>query len=154
MSLRVCDLPLATMASHHTQESCGKESRWHIKIRIRPREELQPSIKSLWHLIEHNTDISSLFTQMLEQVPNSPPYDRNPTNGYQFRNWMDLLYAFNDQLSQGPVWLYGTPGQQGLIGFPFNALLVRYGKLTRPSGPTPIPVPVLSLWQFQAFVAL
>nr|CAD70424.1 related to phosphatidylserine decarboxylase 2 [Neurospora crassa] len=60
---------------------------------------------------------------MLQQIPNAPLYDKNPTGGPQFRNWTDLLCAFNDQLTQGPVWLYNTPGQQGLIGFPFNALL-------------------------------
>ncbi|KAJ4387027.1 hypothetical protein N0V85_007807 [Neurospora sp. IMI 360204] len=60
---------------------------------------------------------------MLQQVSNAPPYDKNLTGGPQFRNWMELLCAFNHQLSQGPVWLYDTPGQQGLIGFPFNALL-------------------------------
>ncbi|KAH7635385.1 phosphatidylserine decarboxylase-domain-containing protein [Sordaria sp. MPI-SDFR-AT-0083] len=60
---------------------------------------------------------------MLEQVPNAPPYDKSPTGGPRLRNWKDLLYAFNDQLARGPTWLYDTPGQQGLIGFPFNVLL-------------------------------
>ncbi|KAK3401422.1 phosphatidylserine decarboxylase-domain-containing protein [Sordaria brevicollis] len=60
---------------------------------------------------------------MIQQVPHTPPYDQTPFGGAQTRNWKDLLYAFNDQLSKGPIWLYDTPGQLGLIGFPFNALL-------------------------------
>ncbi|KAK3503288.1 Phophatidylserine decarboxylase-domain-containing protein [Neurospora crassa] len=86
-------------------------------------EKLHPSVNALWHLIEDNCEVRSLFTQMLQQIPNGPLYDKNPTGGPQFRNWMGLLCAFNNQLTQGPVWLYDTPGQQGLIGFPFNALL-------------------------------
>ncbi|KAK3492117.1 phosphatidylserine decarboxylase-domain-containing protein [Neurospora hispaniola] len=92
-------------------------------IPIIATEKLHPSVNALWHLIEDNREVRLLFTQMLQQIPNGPLYDKNPTGGPQFRNWMGLLCAFNNQLTQGPVWLYDTPGQQGLTGFPFNALL-------------------------------
>jgi phosphatidylserine decarboxylase len=35
-----------------------------------------------------------------------------------------MLLSFDYQLTQPPIWLYNTAGQQGLIGFPFNAFLV------------------------------
>ncbi|KAK3948374.1 phosphatidylserine decarboxylase-domain-containing protein [Pseudoneurospora amorphoporcata] len=95
----------------------------HRQKTLLSREELHDSVKGLWDLIEDNSEVRPLFTQMLQQVPSVPPYDESPTGGPRLRNWTELLCAFNDQLAQGPVWLYDTPGQQGLIGFPFNALL-------------------------------
>lgn len=122
------DLPPARTNVHHGHSP---------SIQRLSNTELHPSVKGLWNLIENNPEVHSLFTQMLQQVPNTPPYDKTPFGGAQARNWRDLLHAFNDQLSQGPVWLYDTPGQQGLIGFSFNVLLVRYRNLSLPVCPTP-----------------
>jgi phosphatidylserine decarboxylase len=86
--------------------------------------ELHPSIIKLWTLIDTNTEIRMLFSMMLEQVPLQPPYNENPAGGPEFKNWQEMLLTFDWQLTQGPLWLYNTAGQQGLIGFPFNAFLV------------------------------
>ena len=94
--------------------------------------ELNPSVNALWDLIDNNAEVRSLFTQMLQQVPDRPPYEKSPTGGPRLNNWQELLRAFSNQLTRGPAWLYNTPGQQGLIGFPFNAVLVRYRNVTAP----------------------
>jgi phosphatidylserine decarboxylase len=86
--------------------------------------QLHPSIQQFWTLIETNTEVRMLFSMMLEQVPIKPPYNKNPAGGQEFRDWKEMLTVFDYQLTQGPVWLYNTSGQQGLIGFPFNAFLV------------------------------
>ncbi|KAF4637160.1 hypothetical protein G7Y89_g904 [Cudoniella acicularis] len=87
------------------------------------RAELHKSIQALWLLIESNTKLRMLFNMMLEQVPTHPPYNKNPADGPEFKNWQEMLLTFDWQLTQGPLWLYNTAGEQGLIGFPFNAFL-------------------------------
>jgi len=99
------------------------------------REACHASIRQLWDLIEKHADVRMLFTLMLEQVPVTPPYNTNPAGGPEFRDWKEMLYAFDQQLSQGPIWLFDTEGQMGLIGFPFNAFLVT------PPLPFPSPLP-------------
>lgn len=89
------------------------------------KDEAHPSIQKFWNLIESNTQVRMLFSMMLEQVPNDPRYQTNPAGGAEFHSWEEMLRAFDYQLTQGPIWLYNTAGQQGLIGFPFNAFLVR-----------------------------
>jgi phosphatidylserine decarboxylase len=96
----------------------------HVRKHPKKPEDLHPSIKQLWALIETNTEVRMFFSMMLEQVPIQPPYNTNPAGGPEFRSWQELLLAFDFQLTSGPIWLYNTEGQQGLIGFPFNALLV------------------------------
>ncbi|KAL0467533.1 Phophatidylserine decarboxylase domain-containing protein [Neurospora intermedia] len=119
--------------SHHSKCQWLEQTTNHRQtIPIIATEKLHPSVNALWHLIEDNCEVRSLFTQMLQQIPNAPLYDKNSTGGPQFRKWMGLLCAFNDQLTEGPVWLYDTPGQQGLIGFPFNTLLNR--SMSTPAG--------------------
>ncbi|KAK1773121.1 phosphatidylserine decarboxylase-domain-containing protein [Copromyces sp. CBS 386.78] len=120
---RAYNVPSAKTYSQHSERTWPVTVSHRQKTPILSREELHDSVKGLWDLIEENSEVRSLFTQMLQQVPTAPPYDKSPTGGPRLRNWMELLCAFNDQLAQGPVWLYDTPGQQGLIGFPFNALL-------------------------------
>jgi len=95
----------------------------HVRKHPKKPEDLHPSIKQLWALIETNTEVRMFFSMMLEQVPIQPPYNTNPAGGPEFRSWQELLLAFDFQLTSGPIWLYNTEGQQGLIGFPFNALL-------------------------------
>ncbi|KAK3392534.1 phosphatidylserine decarboxylase-domain-containing protein [Sordaria brevicollis] len=61
---------------------------------------------------------------MLEEVPNVPPFDKNPKGGPQIRDWRQLLRAFNAQLERAPVWLVESEWQYKLVGFPFAALIV------------------------------
>lgn len=139
---RVYNVPSTKVDSHHSKCQWLEQTTNHRQtIPIIATEKLHPSVNALWHLIEDNCEVRSLFTQMLQQIPNAPLYDKNSTGGPQFRKWMGLLCAFNDQLTEGPVWLYDTPGQQGLIGFPFNTLLVRYRSLTSPTFSGLLPPP-------------
>lgn len=127
------EVPSAKTEPHLSQCTYLRQTVGYTqKAHIIPREEFHASVNALWNLIEDNPEVRSLFTKMLEQVPNAHPYDKSPTGGPRLRNWKDLLYAFNDQLARGPTWLYDTPGQQGLIGFPFNVLLVRYRNFAAP----------------------
>ncbi|KAK3935852.1 Phophatidylserine decarboxylase-domain-containing protein [Diplogelasinospora grovesii] len=101
-----------------------KKTLQHVRAKHRMTKDVcHDSIKQLWSLIEDNPDVRLLFTLMLEQVPIIPPYNENPAGGPEFRDWKELLCAFDHQLTQGPLFLYTTEGEKGLIGFPFNAFL-------------------------------
>lgn len=88
------------------------------------RAQLHKSVQALWLLIETDTQVRMLFNMMLEQVPTHAPYNTNPAGGPEFTSWKEMLLTFDWQLTQGPLWVYNTEGEQGLIGFPFNAFLV------------------------------
>ncbi|KAH6663062.1 phosphatidylserine decarboxylase [Halenospora varia] len=87
------------------------------------RAQLHKSVQALWLLIETDTQVRMLFNMMLEQVPTHAPYNTNPAGGPEFTSWKEMLLTFDWQLTQGPLWVYNTEGEQGLIGFPFNAFL-------------------------------
>ena len=102
-----------------------EETISHVRNNHRKeRAALHSSIQQFWTLIETSPDVRMMFSMMLEQVPLQYPYDGNPVGGPEFRNWEEMLLTFDYQLTRGPLWLDNTPGQQALVGFPFNALLV------------------------------
>ncbi|KAK2737725.1 hypothetical protein FQN55_000940 [Onygenales sp. PD_40] len=76
------------------------------------------------HLIENDTTLYMLANAMFDEIPTTPPYDRDPTSrGKQIRSYRTMLYLFNHLLSKVPEWFVedGTP--KDFIGFPFNAIL-------------------------------
>ena len=91
---------------------------------VKPKNKLHPTIQDLWDLIEHEPEVREYFTLMLEQVPTTPPFDKNPKGGPQFRDWKQLLRAFDYQIDKAPIWIADTENQFKLLGFPFTALLV------------------------------
>jgi phosphatidylserine decarboxylase len=94
------------------------------KVKSRPRAEWSPSILAFQRLIEGDSQVYMFFHMMFEQIPLKQPYLDDPTGNRQIRNYMEMLDCFNYLLTQGPLWIYNTEGQMGLIGFPFNAVLV------------------------------
>jgi len=95
------------------------------RVRDSPKTELaHPSVVALADFIECNPDVRALFNMMLQQVPQVPPYNQDPTGKWEIETVEELLLVFDEQLTRGPVWLYNTENQKGLIGFPFNAILV------------------------------
>lgn len=84
-----------------------------------PRALAHQSVIDLGVFIATNPDVRILFNLMLEQVP----YNQDPTGNSEIRSVDELLLVFDTLLGEGPEWLYTTQGQQGLIGFPLNAVL-------------------------------
>lgn len=58
------------------------------------------------------------------KIPNDIEYQTDPTGKRAIDDWEELLATMNLLLEQSPGWLYNTEGQKGLVGFPFNAILV------------------------------
>jgi len=78
---------------------------------------LHPVIAEFQGLIESNPEIFMLFSQMFEQVPRRPPYDRDPTGKRQVRDYRHLLQLLNTIMTHAPEF-----DRTGLVGCPINAV--------------------------------
>ncbi len=81
-------------------------------------EPLLPVIQEFKDLIEEDPDLYMLFNQMFEQVPQKPPFNKDPTGKPQVRDYRHMLELMNHILTQAPEF-----NKTGLVGFPINAIL-------------------------------
>jgi phosphatidylserine decarboxylase len=68
-------------------------------------------------LIESDPEIFMLFSQMFEQVPRRPPYDKDPTGKRQVRDYQHMLQLLNAIMTHAPQF-----DQTGLVGCPINTI--------------------------------
>ncbi|KAF7589933.1 hypothetical protein BBP40_003513 [Aspergillus hancockii] len=83
-------------------------------------------VETLRQLIENNSTLYMLAHSMFDEVPEKPPYDRDPTTlKKQVRNYKTMLYLFNTLLTEVPEYflLEDPDVPSGLIGFPFNIIV-------------------------------
>ncbi len=78
---------------------------------------LHPVIAELRDLIETDPEIFMLFSQMFEQVPRRPPYDRDPTGKPQVRDYRHMLQLLNGIMTHAPEY-----DRSGLVGCPINSI--------------------------------
>ena len=78
---------------------------------------LHPTIADFQDLIESDPEIFMLFSQMFEQVPKRPPYNRDPTGKPQVRDYLHMLQLLNTIMTQAPEF-----DQTGLVGCPINTI--------------------------------
>jgi phosphatidylserine decarboxylase len=78
---------------------------------------LHPTIADLKDLIETDPEIFMLFSQMFEQVPKRPPYDRDPTGKPQVRDYLQMLQLLNTIMTHAPEF-----DETGLVGCPINTI--------------------------------
>ncbi|KND93841.1 Phosphatidylserine decarboxylase proenzyme 3 [Tolypocladium ophioglossoides CBS 100239] len=80
-------------------------------------------IQHLNNLIEGTSELRMLASAMFDEVPNKPPYDKDPTGNKQIRSYKHMLDVFAHIMENvTPKWTNNPQGQD-LIGFPFNAIL-------------------------------
>ncbi|TFK39637.1 phosphatidylserine decarboxylase-like protein [Crucibulum laeve] len=79
---------------------------------------LHPVIQEFQDFIENTPDIHLGFQQMFFQVPNKPPYNKDPTGKPQVRDYKVMLSLFDLILSETPCF-----ENNDLVGFPINAIL-------------------------------
>jgi phosphatidylserine decarboxylase len=87
-----------------------------LKAHADPRA-LHPVIADFQDLIESDPEIFMLFSQMFEQVPRRPPYNRDPTGKPQVRDYRHMLRLLNTIMTHAPEF-----EQTGLVGCPINAI--------------------------------
>jgi phosphatidylserine decarboxylase len=96
-------------------------SRWLGEMIEKTRAEpkpLHPVIADLQKLIESDAEIFMLFSQMFEQVPHRPPYDKDPTGKPQVRDYPHMLQLLNTIMTHAPEF-----DRTGLVGCPINSIL-------------------------------
>jgi phosphatidylserine decarboxylase len=76
-----------------------------------------PVIAEFQDLIEKDPEIFMLFSQMFEQVPRRPPYDKDPTGRPQVRDYRHMLQLLNTIMTHAPEF-----DQTGLVGCPINTI--------------------------------
>ncbi|WP_432737484.1 phosphatidylserine decarboxylase family protein [Maridesulfovibrio sp. FT414] len=79
---------------------------------------LLPVLQEFKDMIENDPVLFMLFTEMFKQVPNKPPYDKDPTGKTQVRDYRHMLQLMNTILTRAPEF-----NKTGLVGFPINAIL-------------------------------
>ncbi|WP_291327997.1 phosphatidylserine decarboxylase family protein [Desulfovibrio sp. UCD-KL4C] len=79
---------------------------------------LLPVLQEFKDLIESDPELFMLFTEMFNQVPHKPPYDKDPTGKPQVRNYTHMLQLMNTLMTRAPEF-----NKTGLVGFPINAIL-------------------------------
>ena len=84
---------------------------------------LHPVIEEFKTLIETDAEIYMYFNLMFTQVPHKPPYNNNPNNRPQVRNYHQMLRMMNIIMTRAPEFLEIDGQPSGLIGFPINAIL-------------------------------
>ncbi|WP_031479252.1 phosphatidylserine decarboxylase family protein [Maridesulfovibrio frigidus] len=79
---------------------------------------LLPVIQEFKDMIESDPELFMLFTEMFNQVPRKPPYDKDPTGKPQIRDYNHMLQLMNTIMTRAPEF-----NKTGLVGFPLNAIL-------------------------------
>ncbi len=88
-----------------------------VEVAAKPRP-LLPVIEEFKALIENDPQIYMFVHQMFEQVPNKPPYNKDPTGKSQVRDYHQMLALMNAIMTRPPEF-----NESGLVGFPINAIL-------------------------------
>jgi len=78
---------------------------------------LHPIIADFQDLIENDAEIFMLFHQMFEQIPKKPPYNKDPTDKPQVRDYRHMLQLLNTVMTHAPEF-----DQSGLVGCPINTI--------------------------------
>jgi len=79
---------------------------------------LSPVIAEFQALIENDPELFMLFTQMFEQIPHGPQFEKDPAGNPAVRDYRELLQLMNAILTRAPQF-----DQTGMVGFPINALV-------------------------------
>ncbi|MEM7240823.1 MAG: phosphatidylserine decarboxylase family protein [Pseudomonadota bacterium] len=77
-----------------------------------------PVITDFQNLIETDPEVFMLFHLMFTQVPDKPPYNKDPDGKPQVRDYMHMLKLFNEIMTRGSEY-----NDTELVGFPINAIL-------------------------------
>ena len=117
------------MTGHYLPSDHTKMRGWidrTIERSLSPRERpLDPVLQDFKDFIEQDPAIKKLATDMFQEVPITPPYDRDPTKFKpQIRSYDEMLECINIILSEGPPWYDVDDGvAMGMIGFPITVIL-------------------------------
>ncbi|SPQ24820.1 e146e92d-4269-4ffa-b9b0-d40741485f26 [Thermothielavioides terrestris] len=84
-------------------------------------KELVPVLREFKELIENNPRIYMYFTEMWDEIPNKPPYNKDPTGKRQIRNYHHMLQVLNHVFGSAPEWT-DAAASVGMVGVPMCAI--------------------------------
>ncbi|KAL2262501.1 hypothetical protein VTK26DRAFT_1134 [Humicola hyalothermophila] len=84
-------------------------------------KELIPVLKEFKQLIEDNPRIYMYFSEMWDEIPNKPPYQRDPTGSSQIRDYHHMLQVLNHVFGAAPEWT-DAAAEVGMVGVPMCAI--------------------------------
>ena len=84
---------------------------------------LDPVLQDFKKFIDNEPTVRMYATTMFEQVPLTPPYNKDPTKSQrQVRDYDHMLELMNQVVHEGPQ-VIGDPASNGCIGFPITAIV-------------------------------
>lgn len=81
---------------------------------------MHQSVEELKALVENDPQLFMQANQMLEQVPNTEPFDKDPRGIPQVRDYTAFLKAIDDVLVRAPEY---SDKNLGIMGLPFSAII-------------------------------
>jgi phosphatidylserine decarboxylase len=91
--------------------------RRHIDTVAATGAPLRPVILEFKELIENDPEIFMLFSQMFDELPKRPSFNRTPTGEPQVKDYLHMLQLINAVMTTAPEY-----NSTGLVGFPINAI--------------------------------
>ncbi|KAH8886995.1 hypothetical protein GQ53DRAFT_657017 [Thozetella sp. PMI_491] len=86
-----------------------------------PTKELIPIMQEFKEFIESNPRIYMYFTEMWDEIPQKPPYNKDPTGKSQIRDYKHMLEVLNHVFGRAPEWTDAAAGV-GMVGVPMCAI--------------------------------
>src|SRR5690554_3684010 len=74
------------------------------EVDAKPKKKLHPAIQEFQQLIESSTRVYMLLEAMFEEVPNKPPYNKDPLGRPEIRDYHHFLQTLNHLLTTAPSW--------------------------------------------------
>jgi len=84
-------------------------------------EKLNPIVQEFKETVEASTRMSMYFTAMWDEIPNKPPYDKDPSGNKQIRDFPQMLALLSHIFSTAPQWTDAAFGV-GMVGVPVCSL--------------------------------
>jgi phosphatidylserine decarboxylase len=85
-------------------------------------KDLHPVLREFKQLVENNTRLWLLFSNMFEEIPHKHPYQNDPTEKPQVRDFEHMLELLNHIRTTAPSWTH-IGEEVGMVGVPINAIL-------------------------------
>jgi phosphatidylserine decarboxylase len=85
-------------------------------------KDFQPVIKEFQELIENDPVLTYFFSTMFTQIPDKEPFQDNPKNKPQVRDYKHMLELLNHTITRAPPWS-DLGSHIGLVGVPICAIL-------------------------------
>jgi len=86
-------------------------------VHTRPRK-LHPVVDEFRQAIEDDSELYMLFHRMFDELPNGPPYDKDPTGAPQVRDYQVMLKLLSAAITRAPEF-----NKSGSVGLPINTIL-------------------------------